>query len=158
MRLTKIVCTIGPSCNTEKDLRALVKSGMNFARLNLTHASAQKQLPIIHSLKKIRSSTSQGFGILLDVRCAQVRTSVVSTPIKIIKGSNVYFGVETLRSKHRRSETYIGVDYSAFAKDILNAEMLLIDNGEMSFDILFLHKASCTREHCKMDASDQEGT
>jgi pyruvate kinase len=136
MRLTKIVCTIGPSCNTEKDLRALVKSGMNFARLNLTHASAQKQLPIIHSLKKIRSSTSQGFGILLDVRCAQVRTSVVSTPIKIIKGSNVYFGVETLRSKHRRSETYIGVDYSAFAKDILNAEMLLIDNGEMSFDIL----------------------
>jgi pyruvate kinase len=113
MRLTKIVCTIGPACNTESAIRDLVKAGMNVARLNLTHASAEKQLPTIHTLKKVRASVPMGVGILLDIRCAQVRTSVVAAPVTIVKESEVYFGVEKLRSSHKGKEPFIGVDYTA---------------------------------------------
>ena len=153
MRLTKIVCTIGPSCNTESAIRDLVKSGMNVARLNLTHASAEKQRPIIHLLKKVRDSVPQGLGILLDVRGVQVRTSVMDSPVQIRKGSTVYFGFETLRKTHRRKEAFIGVDYSAFGKDVRKAEILLIDNGEISFSILSISPRGIVRTKALQDGA-----
>ena len=38
MRKTKIVCTLGPSTDDEAVLRELILSGMNVARLNMSHA------------------------------------------------------------------------------------------------------------------------
>ena len=37
MRRTKIVCTIGPATSSPENLEALVKAGMNMARLNFSH-------------------------------------------------------------------------------------------------------------------------
>ena len=34
---TKIVCTLGPSSDSEEVLRELVETGMNVARLNMSH-------------------------------------------------------------------------------------------------------------------------
>ena len=34
MRRTKIVCTIGPACDSEDKLAALISAGINVARLN----------------------------------------------------------------------------------------------------------------------------
>lgn len=34
MRKTKIVCTIGPACETEEMIAAMCRAGMNTARLN----------------------------------------------------------------------------------------------------------------------------
>jgi pyruvate kinase len=143
-RHTKIVCTIGPSCSKEDQLVSLVKCGMNVARLNLTHASADLQSGTIRKLKEIRSDRPIGFGILLDIRCAQVRTGVVEKPIVIEKGQEVCFGVEKLR-KNAGKHSFVSVDYSAFGKDARAAEILLLDNGEMSFDILSISKDGMVR-------------
>ena len=37
MRKTKIVCTIGPACETEEKLRELMLAGMDVARVNFSH-------------------------------------------------------------------------------------------------------------------------
>ena len=41
-RRTKIVATIGPASGTEEGVRALVESGMDAARLNLSHGSREE--------------------------------------------------------------------------------------------------------------------
>ena len=151
-RLTKIVCTLGPACFAPDQLKGLVKAGMNVARLNLTHASAKKQLPIVHLVKEIRSKHPTGVGILLDVRCAQVRTGVVEKPIEIKKGQEVCFGVEKLR-KESGKHAFISVDYSAFGKDVRKAEILLLDNGEMSFDIVSISKSGLVKARARQDGT-----
>ncbi|OGB89093.1 pyruvate kinase [candidate division WOR-1 bacterium RIFCSPHIGHO2_01_FULL_53_15] len=144
-RLTKIVCTIGPACFAPDQLEDLVKSGMNVARFNLTHAKAEKQLPVVNVLKKIRETHPVGIGILLDIRCAQVRTGVVEKPVKISMNQEILFGVEKLAKAHKGKEVFITVDYPAFGKDVSQAENLLIDNGELSFDIVSISPSGVVR-------------
>ena len=43
MRKTKIVCTLGPSTDDEAVLRELILSGMNVARLNMSHGTHEEQ-------------------------------------------------------------------------------------------------------------------
>ena len=40
-RRTKIVCTIGPATNTPEKLAALMKAGMDVARLNFSHGTRE---------------------------------------------------------------------------------------------------------------------
>ncbi|MGK7371588.1 MAG: pyruvate kinase, partial [Candidatus Halalkalibacterium sp. M3_1C_030] len=38
-RRTKIVCTLGPSSNTEEMIDQLVRNGMDVARINFSHGT-----------------------------------------------------------------------------------------------------------------------
>ena len=51
-RRAKIICTIGPSCNTEAALRDLMRLGMDVARLNFSHGSHDDHARNIERLRK----------------------------------------------------------------------------------------------------------
>src|SRR5436853_406883 len=46
-RRAKIVCTIGPACNTEAVLRDLMRLGMDVARLNFSHGTHEEHAKVI---------------------------------------------------------------------------------------------------------------
>ena len=39
MRKTKIICTLGPACDSEEMIEKLMLAGMNVARFNFSHQS-----------------------------------------------------------------------------------------------------------------------
>lgn len=41
MKKTKIICSVGPACDRVDVMEKLVRSGMNCARINLSHASRE---------------------------------------------------------------------------------------------------------------------
>ncbi len=51
-RRAKIICTIGPSCNTEAMLRELMRLGMDVARLNFSHGTHQEHARNIDRLRR----------------------------------------------------------------------------------------------------------
>ena len=54
LQKTKIVCTIGPSSDSIDTLTELIKSGMNVARINLSHGSEEDHIKMIsNNMKKI---------------------------------------------------------------------------------------------------------
>ncbi len=54
MRKTKIVCTLGPSTDDEAVLRELILSGMNVARLNMSHGTHEEHKRRADMVKKLR--------------------------------------------------------------------------------------------------------
>ena len=74
MRKTKIVCTLGPSTDDEAVLRELILSGMNVARLNMSHGTHEEQKRRADMVKKLRKELDVPVAILLDTKGPEIRT------------------------------------------------------------------------------------
>lgn len=139
MRLTKIICTIGPQTSSAESLRSLVDAGMNIARINLSHGTLEQHLEVIRRLKALNETlkkehaTSTCVGILLDTKGAEVRTGDVTEKIVIKKGDEVLFSPRPLPKEKRK---VVLVDHQQFHEDVRQTECILIDNGLLTFDIV----------------------
>ncbi|NGX45774.1 MAG: Pyruvate kinase, partial [Chlamydiae bacterium] len=70
---TKIICTIGPATNTYDRIVALIKAGMNVARLNFSHGTHEEHLQVIEHLKRARTALKVPLAIMLDTKGPEVR-------------------------------------------------------------------------------------
>ena len=53
MKKTKIICTVGPSCDNEQTFAAMCKAGLNVARLNFSHGTHSEHLESINNQELI---------------------------------------------------------------------------------------------------------
>ena len=63
MRRTKIVCTIGPATSSPEKLEALVRAGMNMARLNFSHGAYEAHAQVFHHHDQLLAVEGLGFGV-----------------------------------------------------------------------------------------------
>ena len=68
MRKTKIICTIGPACESEEMLKKLILAGMNVARFNFSHGTHEEHEAKFSRLRKIRISMNMPIAALLDTK------------------------------------------------------------------------------------------
>ena len=47
MKLTKIICSIGPASNQPDVMEQMINNGMNIARLNFSHATLEEKEQVI---------------------------------------------------------------------------------------------------------------
>ncbi len=137
MRLTKIVCTLGPASNSPENIRKMMKSGMNVARINFSHGDHETHGPTIRAVKKIAAEDGYDVPLMLDTKGPEVRTGDVTAPIPVKKGELVLF---TYDKKATYSGTIIHVNYPDFGKDAANAEAIIVDNGDMTFELVKKNK------------------
>lgn len=69
-RKTKIVCTIGPSTNTREMIWKLAETGMNVARMNMSHGDHQSHQKVIDLVKEYNAQNTDGntIAIMLDTK------------------------------------------------------------------------------------------
>ncbi len=137
-RLTKIICTLGPATKTEKHIRALADAGMSIARINLSHGAQKEHAETVSIIKGINAGRPVPVGILFDTKGSEIRTGEVQNPLHVCKGDEVVFLPEN--DRRARGENVIMVNYDGFANDVRETDRILIDNGELSFDIVDIGK------------------
>lgn len=138
MRLTKIICTIGPATGDAHNLRALALAGMDIARINLAHGTREQHCAFLQMLRELREREGFSVASLLDVKGPEIRTGDRASPLSITEGEEVIFSPCPLPGELAK---VITVNYEKFAHDVLRAESILIDNGELSFDVLRMQGA-----------------
>ena len=111
MKKTKIVCTIGPSCNKLEDIKTLIKSGMDVARLNMSHGEMADHQIVLDRVKKARRGLNVPVAIMVDTCGPELRIGkfengsiflekgqafVLSTTNVVGDENKVYFGYPKL--------------------------------------------------------------
>ena len=139
-RLTKIICTWGPTTRTPQQIDEMARRGMNILRFNLCHGSWEEHartIRIVNALNKKLAAKGKFpacITTLLDLKGAEVRTGVVAAPLKIKQGEQVIFSPKPLPKE--RGRQVVLVNHKTFSKDAQQAEHILLDNGKMTFELV----------------------
>ena len=79
MRRTKLVCTIGPACDSENMLQALIDAGMDVARINFSHGSEDYQRTVIRRIRSIGDRRGTSTAILQDLQGPKIRIGAIAS-------------------------------------------------------------------------------
>ena len=75
MRKTKIVCTVGPACNTKAMLLKMIDAGMNVARVNMSHGTHEDLAVVFKTIREAIEESGKNIAILLDTKGPEVRVA-----------------------------------------------------------------------------------
>ncbi len=125
MRKTKIVCTLGPACDTQDKLEALIKAGMNVARLNMSHATHEYHANLIENVRYVSQALDRPVGILLDLQGPKIRTGTLKQKVMLKPGQSF---VLTSRDVPGDSKE-VNVPFKELPQSVAPGQALLLDDG-----------------------------
>lgn len=97
MRKTRIVCTIGPACNTKETLLQMIDAGMNVARINMSHGKYDELEVMFSTLKEAIRESGKNVAILLDTKGPEVRVGTFTNgSVALENGSEFAFYKEAV--------------------------------------------------------------
>ncbi|WP_071025879.1 pyruvate kinase [Peptoniphilus raoultii] len=133
MRRTKIVATIGPSCDDYKVLREMFIIGVDVARLNFSHGSHEEHKKRIENIKKIRDELNIPIAIMLDTKGPEIRLGTFKDSMRPVLKAEEEF-ILTAREV-LGDETISQVSYKNLPKDMKVGARILIDDGLISLKV-----------------------
>jgi len=126
---TKIVATVGPSCDTYEKLLELVKAGVNVFRLNFSHGTHENKAEIIERIRMINKTEPYNIAILADLQGPKLRVGEIQNGgLKIEPGDILTF---TSKEKVVGTKDRIYISYPNLHNDVNIGEKILIDDGKL---------------------------
>ena len=144
MRKTKIVCTIGPACDSEETLRAMMLAGMNVARLNFSHGTHAEHQVRIDRIKKLRAELDLPIAIMLDTKGPEYRICTFKNKKILLQDGDAF----TFTTRQVEGDgTIVGVSYAGLANDLSVGDTVLVNNGLVIFTV---ERIEGTEIHCRV--------
>ena len=76
-RKTKIIATVGPACDDVETLTRMIQSGMNVARLNLSHGTFEEHGARVRQIREAARAAGSRVAIMIDTRGIEIRTGLL---------------------------------------------------------------------------------
>lgn len=124
---TKIVCTIGPSSESEEVLEQLINEGMSVARLNFSHGSIPEHKIKIDRIKKVREKLKRPVAIMFDTKGPEIRLGNLKDDIEPYLNVDDEYVLTT--EDITGDEKIASITYKELPKDIKKGDSILIDDG-----------------------------
>ncbi len=128
MRRTRIIATLGPATDSKEMIGRLIDSGMNIARLNMSHAPPEWVHRVVRDIREQARTRGVHIGILLDTQGPSIRTGSLPIPIELKIGDKLTITVRGAKSENPKSTD---VNYDNLVNDVKEGDLVLLDNGEI---------------------------
>jgi pyruvate kinase len=129
---TKVIATVGPSCNTEEKLLELVKAGVDIFRLNFSHGTHELHKFVIDSIRNINKKYGCGVCLLQDLQGPKIRTGEVeNNGVELLVGEKIIITTENVIGNARK----ISTSYKLMPKDVRSGDTILIDDGNIELTV-----------------------
>ena len=142
-RRTKIVATIGPSCDSREMLAALIEAGIDVARLNFSHGTHESHLNQIKLVREFSSQFNKPVSIMQDLQGPKLRVGTLPDEGVPLKAGEV---VKMELDLDNRSMDFVDGEIKTIFMEIPNilhslkpGRRILLDDGKLEMKILEIY-------------------
>lgn len=126
-RRAKIVATLGPSCNTEPVIRAMIRAGVDVVRLNFSHSTHERKVAVIQKIRKVSKEERKPLCILADLQGPKIRTGLLKDhqPVLLKAGHKLVITPREVLG----SSSCIGTTFRTLAENVEQGSRILLSDG-----------------------------
>ena len=145
LRRTKIVATLGPASSSAERIEALIRAGMNVARLNFSHGTHDEHRERARLVREIAANLGVHVALLGDLQGPKIRIARFKEG-KIHLEVGDRFRLSTTHPLDEGTQEVVGIDYPALVTDCRPGDELLLDDGRivLVIDAIARGEAICT--------------
>ena len=132
MRNAKIVCTIGPATAPIDRMRELVNAGMDVARINRSHGSAEEHEQVYRNVRQAAEESGRNVAVLVDLQGPKIRLEKFADGPHDLAVGDVF--TITTRDVVGTKEI-CGTTFKGLPGDCNPGDTLLIDDGKVRLEV-----------------------
>jgi len=131
---TKIVATIGPASQDVGMLRAMIRAGMNVARINFSHGTHEIHARNIANIRRLADEEKAVIAVLADLPGPKLRLgTLVHEPLELTAGDRVV--LTTGDELDPEKPFIIPFPHPDVLRDLNPGDRLLVDDGQLEFTV-----------------------
>ena len=129
MRHTRIIATVGPSCDTPDALDALISAGVDVFRLNFSHGTHDSHRATFTRIREAASRADRIVAVLQDLSGPKIRTGRLAggVPIPLKAGEPL----RILTGDEVGQPGVVYTTYAPLARSVTPGRELLLDDGRV---------------------------
>ncbi len=140
-RRAKIVATIGPASRSEAMLLRLIRAGLDVARLNFSHGTAEEHARTATLVRRLAKAEGRTVAILQDLQGPKIRVGEIDGTLTLKRGAQVTLTTRSLAPtpESRRAALRAGiipVTYRRLLRDVKKGDTILLDDGLIQLRVL----------------------
>ncbi len=130
-KLTKIVATLGPACDSEEIIEQLIESGVNVFRFNTKHGTPEWHEERIKRVQKVADKMTRSIGVLLDLQGPEIRLETFDKlPLKVSKGQTV-----RITPSFTMENQTVCIPHELVFTSLKSGDQILIDDGAIELKV-----------------------
>ncbi|MFM8274035.1 MAG: pyruvate kinase, partial [Gemmata sp.] len=128
-RRTKIVATLGPATDTPEMLEAILRAGVDVARINFSHGAAEEHLGRVRRFRDAAKGVGKFAAVLADLPGPKLRVKMSSTRVLNV-GDPVHFSLT-----HQPVDlTDLVITEPEMLADVRPGHRMLLDDGRLQLE------------------------
>ncbi|KPA12896.1 Pyruvate kinase [Candidatus Magnetomorum sp. HK-1] len=130
---SKIICTLGPSCHTQEQIKRLADIGMDCTRINFSHGSHEDKVKIFENVRE----ADDRLAILCDIQGPKIRIGTVKdSGVHLKQGKKIIVTTDPIEGDQER----ISISYEKLPQEAKSGDLIYINDGLVSLKILDIEK------------------
>ena len=133
-RRTKIVATLGPASEDPKILREMIAAGLDVARLNFSHGSADEHRARAMAVRAAAADCGRDVGLMGDLQGPKIRVRRFRDGSVELKDGAAFFLDSTLGLEEGTIDG-VGVALETLHEDLKTGDVLLLNDGMITLQV-----------------------
>ncbi len=133
-RRTKIVATLGPASETPERLEALMRAGLDVARLNFSHGTGDDIRERARNLREVADRIGRYVAVLGDLQGPKIRIRRFQNgSVRLARGDEFFLDPDL--DDDAGTQAGVGIAYDRLAADVGAGDVLLLNDGHIELEV-----------------------
>ena len=129
---TRIVCTVGPASSSPEVMRAMIRAGMDVARLNFSHGDFAGHRQVIEGLRAAARAEGRRLAIMADLPGPKMRIGqLAEEPVTLAPGDRFTLTTEDVVGNAGRAS----VTFSRLPQAVKQGDILFLNDGNIQLEV-----------------------